>query len=156
MKTIRNVALMLALAAGATSLAQAQTPAQAQPAASYHGQSLTRARKCAPTWPCGSAPAWSASGAARPRPISTAVNTGSPMPVCAPAQRPQYQAEVQRQGGRADRRGGRRGLRHARAPPQSSYSLHLADLELDLLRGRAIRNREVLRLTPRNSPCWPS
>ena len=43
MKTIRNVALMLALAAGATSLAQAQTPAQAQPAASYHGQSLTRA-----------------------------------------------------------------------------------------------------------------
>ena len=31
------------LAAGATSLAQAQTPAQAQPAASYHGQSLTRA-----------------------------------------------------------------------------------------------------------------
>ena len=34
------------------------------------------------------------------------------------------------------------------APPQSSYSLHLADLELDLLRGRAIRNREVLRLTP--------
>ena len=42
------------------------------------------------------------------------------------------------------------------APPQSSYSLHLADLELDLLRGRAIRNREVLRLTPKNSPCWPS
>jgi two-component system copper resistance phosphate regulon response regulator CusR len=35
------------------------------------------------------------------------------------------------------------------APPQSSYSLHLADLELDLLRGRAIRNREVLRLTPK-------
>ena len=34
------------------------------------------------------------------------------------------------------------------APPQSSYSLHLADLELDLLR-RVIRNREVLRLTPK-------
>lgn len=35
------------------------------------------------------------------------------------------------------------------APPQSSYSLHLADLELDLLRGRVSRNREVLRLTPK-------
>ena len=86
MKTIRNVALMLALAAGATSLAQAQTPAQAQPAASYHGQSLTRAEVRADLALWG-APAWSASGAARPRPISTAVNTGSPMPSMR-AQRP--------------------------------------------------------------------
>ena len=146
MKTIRNVALMLALAAGATSLAQAQTPAQAQPAASYHGQSLTRAEVRAD--PCGSAPAWSASGAARPRPISTAVNTGSPMPsmcACAAEYRPKCSA---RAGGPI---GGAAGVACAMldAPPQSSYSLHLADLELDLLRGRVIRNREVLRLTPK-------
>ena len=113
MKTIRNVALMLALAAGATSLAQAQTPAQAQPAASYHGQSLTRAevRADLALWKrAGLERFWR--GEASPDIYSreyrvayaeyVRLRSGSTRPKCSA------------RAGRADRRGGRRGLRHAR------------------------------------------
>ena len=114
MKTIRNVALMLALAAGATSLAQAQTPAQAQPAASYHGQSLTRAevRADLALWKrAGLERFWR--GEASPDIYSREYRVAYAEYVRLRSG-PEYQAEVQRQGGRADRRGGRRGLRHAR------------------------------------------
>ena len=96
MKTIRNVALMLALAAGAVP-AQAQTPARRSPPPAI-GQSPTRGSARRPG-PCGSARRPSASGGGEASPdIYSREYRVAYARVCAPAQ-PEYQAEVQRQGG---------------------------------------------------------
>ena len=96
MKTIRNVALMLARRRHV--LAQAQTPAQAQPAASYHGQSLTRAEvRADPLWKrAGLERFWR--GEASPDIYSREYRVAYAEYVRLRSG-PEYQAEVQRQGG---------------------------------------------------------